>query len=218
MKDDTSTIPDVYVHATCQYFIYGMEKLFADEVIISFFRSIDEVIVPDECTLTILLVLNTSDSESLKTFRSAVDFLNQINSPKRIGVLVSKYNAYLTYYFYRKFNGKVTFFNSHNLSSGLFQRNFLSWLRGNTFRPVRVSSRFKDDRYGFTLKEWISLVVPLSGETVQEMASCLKVTTSSLYQVRINALKKIGIPSYSEFCRLFVRGEISTENNNITRL
>lgn len=208
----------VYVLAACQYFICGMETLFASaDVTLRFIRSIDEVVVPDEGTLTVLLVLDMSGSESLKKFRDAVDFLNQINSPRRTGVLVSQYNAYLTYYFYRKFSGRVTFFNSHNLRSGLFQRNFLTWLKGNTFCPARVVFRFRDDRYGFSLKEWISLVVPLSGETVQDMARCLKVSAQSLYQIRINALKKIGIPSYKEFCRLFIRGEIRTENNRITR-
>lgn len=218
MRADDSDTQVVYVLAACQYFISGMNALFAGDVTLRFIRSIGEVVVPDEGPLTILLALDMSGSESLNTFRAALEFLSQINSPRRTGILVSRYNAYLTYYFYRKLNGKVTFFNSHNLASGLFQRNFLTWLKGNTFRPARVVFRFRDDRYGFSMKEWISLVIPLSGETIQDMADCLRVSPQSLYQVRINALKKIGIPSYMEFCRLFIRGEIRTENNKITRM
>lgn len=35
-------------------------------------------------------------------------------------------NSNLTRYISRKMRGRVTFFNSHNLHSGLFRKNFLS--------------------------------------------------------------------------------------------
>ncbi|HIF3101880.1 TPA: hypothetical protein ACXZT8_003703 [Salmonella enterica] len=185
-------------------------------VTFDFLGSINDLIIEDDEPLLLLLVLDMSGTTALAEFKSAMDFLNQYPGPRRLGVLVSRYNAYMTYYISRKFKGRVTFFNSHNLKSGLFHRNFLSWLNGKTFRPMHVVARFKDSRYGFSLKEWISLVVPMSGETIQEMSECLGLTTQALYQVRKNALRKIGLHSYREFCELYMQGVIRTENDRFS--
>jgi len=82
---------------------------------------------------------------------------------------------------------------------------------------MHVVQRFRDCRYGFSLREWISLVIPLSGETMQEISRCTGLKPQALYQIRHNALKKIGIKSYREFCELYLRGEIRTENGCLTR-
>ncbi|POT56155.1 hypothetical protein C3432_19460 [Citrobacter amalonaticus] len=195
-----------------------MRHLFSDDnITIHFIKHIEDVVITDDAPLVILLVLDLSGTEALSNFKTAVDFLNQINGRKRIGVLVSRYNAYLTWYISRKFRGHVTFFNSHNLQSGLFRRNFLSWLDGKTWRPMRVVARYRDNRYGFSLKEWVSLVIPLSGETVQEMSACMGISEQTLYQIRQNALKKIGINSWRKFCDLYLSGQIKTENDTIIR-
>jgi hypothetical protein len=212
-----NTGKNVFVLVQCEYFRKGMQSIFnPEDITFHFMKCIDDIVSYDD-TSTILLVLDMSSSESLRKIMNAIDFLNQINSHKRVGVLVSRYNAYLTYYISRKFRGKVTFFNAHNFNSGLFRRNFLSWLGGRTFRPMRVVSRYRDTRYGFSLKEWISLVIPLSGEPIQEIATHMNTSVHSLYQVRQFALRKMGITSYRQFCELFINGEICTENNTLTR-
>lgn len=218
MMNNTTRVGKVYVMTFCEYFSKGMQSLFSPaDITLNFIRHIEEVDIGDDDVLDILLVLDMSSIDSLKNFKNAMDFLIQINCRKRIGVLVSQYNSYLTHYISRKLGGKVTFFNSHNLSSGLFQRNFLTWNKGKTFRPMHTVNRYRDDRYGFTLKEWICLVIPLSGETVQEMSECMKIPVHTLYQVRRKALQKVGISSYRHFCELFINGEIRTENNKISR-
>lgn len=218
MMNNAEHARKVYVMTYCKYFSKGMQSLFSPaDITLTFIRHIEEVEIGDDDALDILLVLDMSSIDSLKNFKNAIDFLNQINCRKRIGVLVSQYNSYLTHYISRKLGGKVTFFNSHNLRSGLFQRNFLTWNKGKTFRPMHTVNRYRDDRYGFSLKEWICLVIPLSGETVQEMADCMKIPVHTLYQVRRKALQKVGISSYRHFCELFINGEIRTENNRISR-
>ncbi|TGC12138.1 hypothetical protein CRU79_24485 [Escherichia sp. E4385] len=111
MKNCTVSASPVFVMALCEYFTFGMKHLFPDNNInLSFIHRIDQVTIRMDDTLTILLVLDMSGTESLRIFKEAVDFLLQINSRKRVGVLVSRYNSYLTYYISRKFAGKVTFF------------------------------------------------------------------------------------------------------------
>jgi len=208
----------IYIMTYCEYLRTGMQSLISTpDISLNFIKNIDEVVITDDTPLTLLLVLDMSGCVSLKNFKAAVDFLTQINSPKRVGVMVSQYNSYLSHYISRKFRGKVTFFNAHNLRSGLFQRNFLSWLKGKTFRPMRVVARYRDSHYCFSLKEWISLVIPLSGETMQEMSDCMKIPVHTLYQIRQKALKKTGVSSYRQFCEMFINGEIRTENDSITR-
>ncbi|NTZ47758.1 hypothetical protein FCM30_18630 [Lelliottia aquatilis] len=208
----------VYIMTCCEYFRTGMESLiYVSGVNLVFVKDMGEVMISDNEPLVVLLVLDMSSDSALRNFKSAVDYLNQINVPKKIGVLVSRYNSYLTYYINRKFHGKVTFFNSHNLRTGLFQRNFTSWLSGKRFRSMHVVTRFRDDRYGFSLKEWVSLVIPLSGETMLQISECMGINNNSMYQVRQNALKKIGISSYRQFCELYIGGKIRIENDRIVK-
>ncbi|EEE1598509.1 hypothetical protein K3J84_004705 [Salmonella enterica] len=212
----TNVTTIVQVVARCQYFQTGMEALFSDaSVSLRFIRSIDEVIFNDNELTRILLVLDMSGPDSLKEFKLAVDFLNQTISPRKIGVLVSRYNEYVTHYISRKLHGSVTFFNSHNLHSGLFQRNFLSWLKGKAVQPMRVVSRFRDERYHLSLKEWIALVIPLSGESIQEISHCMQIKPQALYQIRQGALRKLGINSYREFCEYFLNRNVRIENRQI---
>ncbi len=207
----------VQIVARCRYFQEGMKQLFsANEVSLRFIDSIDDLILHDNSPLIVLLAIDMSGANSLKELKKSIDVLNQMPGQKKIGVLVSRYNDYMTQYIYRKFRGGVTFFNAHNLHSGLFRRNFLSWLKGKTFRPMHVVSRYRDNRYGFSLKEWISLIMPLSGETIPEIASNMGVRPSQIYQIRQNALKKIGVKSWREFCELYLLGEIRTENGRIS--
>ncbi|HCR3448519.1 TPA: hypothetical protein ON570_002108 [Citrobacter werkmanii] len=206
----------VQVVARCKFFQKGMGYIFSQsEVTLRFIDSIDGIVLYDDTPFIVLLVLDMSGVEALEDFKYAMDVLNQMPSPKKIGVLVSRYNAYMTQYVYWKFQGRVTFFNSHNLQSGLFHRNFLSWLKGKTFRPMHVVSRFRDNRYGFSLNEWISLVLPLSGEAISDIACCMGVRPGQIYQIRQNALKKIGVKNWREFCELYLHGEIRTENDTI---
>ncbi|MJN97748.1 hypothetical protein DNX92_14140 [Salmonella enterica subsp. enterica] len=215
-KLEISEAPVVRVMTRCEYFKVGIMSLFnGQNVAFDFFGCIDDLVIEDDEPLLMLLVLDMSGTSSLGEFKAAMDFLNQYPGSRRLGVLVSRYNAYMTHYISRKFRGRVTFFNSHNLISGLFYRNFLSWLNGKTFRPMHAVARFRDSRYGFSLKEWISLVVPMSGESIQEMSDCLGLSTQALYQVRQNALKKIGLKSYREFCELYMKGVIRTENDRL---
>lgn len=215
---DTGKKPMVRVVTRCEYLQVGLEALFRHEdVTLQFIHCIDDLVITDNNLLRILLVLDMSGPEALREFKVAIDFLNQINTPRKIGVLVSRYNEYLTQYISRKFRGRVTFFNSHNLASGLFRRNFLSWLKGRAVCPMRAVVRFRDDRYGFSLNEWVTLVIPLSGESMQDIATCMGMRSQSLYQIRQKALKKIGLKSWRAFCELYLRGEIRTENNRITR-
>lgn len=209
----------VYVITNCSYFSNGLHEIageFSHQLF--FLNAVDSIIIDYSKPLNIVLVLDVSSSDSLKQFKNSVNFLMGINCKKRIGVIVSRLNAYLTFYISRKLHGKVTFFNAHNLYNGLFVHNFHSWIRGSTFRPMRTVARYRDTKYGFSLKEWLSLVVPLSGETISEMAHCMNVSDHSLYQVRKSALAKIGIKSYREFCEMYINGKIKIENETIKKL
>ncbi|EKN6178380.1 hypothetical protein WKA22_004072 [Yersinia enterocolitica] len=214
-----STTTPVYVITNCSYFSHGLHEI-AGKVAhqLFFFNEVEQIIIDYTKPLNIVLVLDVSSSNSLKQFKHSVNYLMSINCKKRIGVIVSRLNAYLTYYISKKLHGKVTFFNAHNLRSGLFIHNFHSWIRGSTFHPMRTVARYRDEKYGFSLKEWLSLVVPLSGETISEMAHCMNVSDHSLYQVRKSALAKIGIKSYREFCEMYINGNIKIENENIKKL
>ncbi|EEB7956814.1 hypothetical protein XH09_22065 [Salmonella enterica subsp. enterica serovar Newport] len=202
----------VFIMTQCEYLSQGMKYLFPEkDIFLKFVKCIEEVKFSYNKAEHILLVLDMSSIESLRKFKVAVDFLNQINSPREIGVLVSKYNSYLTYYISRKIKGKVTFFDSHTLNSGLFQRNFHSWLKGKMFRSMPMAAHGRDSRYGASLKEWFSLVLPLSGESMQEISACINVPSHALYQIRQNALHKFGVASYRQFCELYILGKIHTE-------
>lgn len=205
----------VYVLTRCQYFISGMEYLFSNENIrLSYVKSVSDISLSDDEKLMILLVLDMSGYDSLVRFREAVDYVMQINHPRKVGILVSRYNSYLSYYFFRKLRGKVTFFNSHNLKNGLFRRNFLTWVRGKTFRPMKAIRYFRDERYGLSLEEWIALVIPLCGESMQDISGNLKVPVHSLYRMRARALKRLGMASYREFCEMYITGMVRVENGH----
>ncbi|ECA1879245.1 hypothetical protein ACQX6Q_20155 [Salmonella enterica] len=212
----TNVATVVQVVTRCQYLRTGMEKLFSDDsVSLHFIQCIDDLVFEYNKTTRILLVLDMSGLNSMNEFKRALDFLSRSISSRKIGVLVSQYNEYLTYYISRKLHGAVTFFNSHNLQSGLFQQNFLSWLKGRTVRPMRPVSRFCDERYHLTLKEWVALVIPLSGESIQEMSRCMQIRPQTLYEIRQGALQKIGINSYREFCECYLKGYVRIENRRI---
>lgn len=207
----------VYVMVDCNYFITGLKQLFMDSnVTFKFIDSVQSVDFFNEKISYLLLVLNTVNVEFLKKFKNAIDVIIGIDTQLKTGILVSEFNSYLTYYFFKKLRGKVTFFNSHNLTNGIFRRNLLSWLKGKTFRPMRVVYRYRDESYGYSLKEWISLVVPLSGETIKEVSDCLNINESSLYQIRKKTLKKMGLKTYRQFCQMFIDGKIRIENHKIT--
>lgn len=209
----------IYVMTNCHYFTYGLKSLtenMSEQLV--FITNPAEIAIDYTVPINIVLVLEMSSSESLKQFKNAIDFLSGINHRKRIGVIVSRLNSYLTYYINRKLRGKVTFFNSHNLRTGVFIHNFCSWMSGKTFNSMRTVARFKDTSYGFTLREWLSLVVPLSSETIGEMAKCLGIKEHTLYQTRQKALTKVGIKSYREFCENYINGEIKIENETIKRI
>ncbi|EBI9057198.1 hypothetical protein D0V11_25020 [Salmonella enterica] len=204
----------VYVMVGCNYFIIGLRHFFMDgDINFKFIEAVDDIDFSHEEVPYVLLVLNTVNVDSLKKFKNAIDFINGINLPVKTGVLVSEFNAYLTYYAFKKIRGKVTFFNSHNLTNGIFRRGFLSWLEGKTFRPARVVYRYRDESYGYSLKEWISLVVPLGGETVKDVSDYLNISEHTLYQIRAKALKKTGLNTYRQFCQLFINGKVRIENN-----
>lgn len=206
----------IYVVVNCNYFIIGLQQLFIDSSInLRFIDDILEIDFPHNEMTYILLVLSITNVTLLERFKNTIDFINGINTQVKTGILVSELNTYLTYYLYRKLKRKVTFFNSHNLINGIFKRNVLSWLKGKTFRPMRVIYRYRDECYGYSLKEWLTLVVPLSGESIKEVSACLNISEHSLYQIRTKALKKMRLQTYREFYQLFINGEMRIENNKI---
>lgn len=198
----------------CEYLRKGMQEVFKPYSInFRFVKSIEEVNICSNDIITVMLALDLSCNDSLIFFKQCIDFLNQINSRKKIGVLLNKNNLCLSYYIYKKLKGKVTFFNTHQICSGQFQRNVLSWLNGKTSSPMRVISRLQHNRYGLSLNEWISIIIPLSGESMQEISSCLKISVHTLYQNRKNALKKMNVCSYRKFCEQCINGEIHIGND-----
>ncbi|HHL2713177.1 TPA: hypothetical protein ACQ39K_004834 [Yersinia enterocolitica] len=203
----------VYVMTKCHYFRTGLPAL-VDTVAsrLVFVQAVEDIVIDYPALLTVVLVLDVSSSDALKDFKRAVTYLMGINCKKRIGVIVSRLNAYLTYYIARKLHGKVTFFDAHNTGSGLFQHRFQAWVREMTVYPMRTVNYYRDQRYGLTLKQWLTLIVPLSGETIAEMALCLQVSGHSLYQVRQHALLKMGCASYRAFCERYIQGDIRIEN------
>ncbi|ECB6455263.1 TPA: hypothetical protein G9E88_004419 [Salmonella enterica] len=206
----------IFILTQCEYFCQGMKYLFPErDISLNFVRCIEEVKFSSSEATHILLVVDISSIESMGKFKNAIDFINQINSPRRIGVLVNRYNSYLTYYFFRKLKGKVTFFDSHTLKNGIFQRNFHLWLKGKVFHPMHVIMRYCDSRYGCSLKEWLSLILPLSGESMQEISVCMNIPNQTLYKIRLNALHKIGCISFRQFCDLYIRGETCTKNDRM---
>ena len=218
-REVMNTPISVFVMNYCNYFNTGLKNLIGDNsgCQLVFLTQPEDIIFNNIASTHIVLVLDVSSSESLRNFKNYMDFLIGVNSHKRIGVIVSKLNAYLTLYISKKFGGRVTFFNSHNFNSGLFIHNFSSWVAGRTFNPMRPVVRYRDCRYGFSLNEWLCLIIPLSGETIQEMSGCLRISEHALYQIRQKALKKIGIRSYREFCEMFINGSIKIENETISR-
>lgn len=210
----TQHVP-IYIMTKCNFFREGLSYLtggFTKQL--TFIRDIDEIVINYSHSLNIVIVLDVSSLDSLQNFKSTIDFLAGINCKKRIGVVVSRLNSYLTYYISKKLSGKVTFFNSHNLKNGIFLKNFRSWLKGRTFRPMRTVTNYRDIRYGFTLREWLSLVVPLSGESICEMSLCLGLSNHILYQARAKALKKLDFQSYHEFCHSFINKTFIIENDD----
>jgi len=207
----------VYIMVGCGFFIEGMKNIFKkDSEQFVFIRSINEINIDiDNDILRIVLVVDLTNVDSLRNFQSAITALSGIIVRKRIGVLVSKLNSWLTFYISKKLYGRVTFFNSNNLESGLFKKNFQRWLSGRTFQSMHIVQRFRDDRYGLSMKEWFTLVIPLSGESISEMSKVLGVPCHSLYQTRRTALKKIGILSWRNFAEDYILGNIRIENNKI---
>lgn len=177
--------------ASCEYFRKGMQELFiSTDVSLHFISRIDQVMVSQNDTLTTLLVLDISGSELLRTFSDAVKFPGQINCRPLVGTPVSRYSTWMTDYIVRDFRRKVTFFNSHAPQSGLFQRTFLTWLKeGKTFRPMHTVYRFRGNRYGFSPKD--ALIIPLSGESMQEVSACLKNHHLDKKDININPLYKM---------------------------
>ncbi|EHJ2438125.1 TPA: hypothetical protein ACIBFG_004476 [Salmonella enterica subsp. enterica serovar Bahrenfeld] len=210
--------PVINVITACSYLKLGLSSIYANAYIeLRYLDEITEIKGYYEQNNHILLVLDMSSSDSISNFRSALLFIMRNKIKNKIGVLVSRYNDYLTYYISKKLKGKVTFFNSHNYESGLFYKNLLSWSQGKTFKPMPTTKRYKDSQYGFCLKEWLSLVIPLSGESMQELSQCLSLPTQSLYFTRKKALKKMGLSSYKHFCMLFIHGRIRIENNRLMK-
>ncbi|EMP6174917.1 hypothetical protein R9D66_004272 [Citrobacter amalonaticus] len=209
----------IFIINDCNYFKNGFCSSMNDTNSYSFIFLTDpgEIMVNYQTKNHIVLVLDVSCSESLRKFKRNIDFINGINARVRIGVIVSRLNIYLTYYISKKLSRRVTFFNSHGFKSGLFSHDFKAWVSDKSFHSMKPIVRYKDAHYGFSLNEWLSLVVPLSGESMQEMSHCLRLNIHSLYQIRKKALSKIGLSSYREFCMMYILGNIKIENETIIR-
>ncbi|EJN4070704.1 hypothetical protein NP681_004483 [Salmonella enterica] len=158
----------------------------------------------------IILVPNLSVISEFVKFNTAIEVL-KISGKIKIGILLSKQNHYISYYFYRKLNGKVDFFDASTATSGKLYKEIKSWCANNTRTHVRAVHRFKDKKYGIPLTGWFSLIIPLCGESIENIAENLSVSTSLIYQARSSALRRMGLGSYNEFCHMFFNGHVKIE-------
>lgn len=199
----------------CSFFKRGMQELLNCKPDINFIylSSVDDIqnfLVTGE---RVILAVELATSDTLRNFWSAVDFLAGYNGVK-VGVVITKYNAYLMRYLSKKIKG-VVFFYAHEL------RNFVTtvyrWCRGYSCQTMRMVCRCNDS-HGLTLDELTILTLPLMGESICEVASTINMSISNVYRIRNKALFKLGFDSYHKFCRAFANGEIRLEYERLVEI
>ncbi len=196
-----------YVITNCNYFKHGMQKLFQGEKRVDFiFSTTIDSLKKNKNRLNVILAVELTTLHKLNKFWKAVLFLSK-HKGTRVGIVITKNNAYLMRYLSKKF-ANVTFFYANDL------RNFVNgvhrWCNGYSHRGIRIIENCHDS-HGLSINELTIMAVSLLGENIYDIASNLNLSISSIYRIRNNASHQLGFHSYHAFCQAYTKNAIRLE-------
>lgn len=205
---------NLFVYGGCIYFRKGLSAFLDKEFQIIYFNDIIDLYtvlsVEQPKHINVILVLNLSVLSEFVKFNTLLTLLKGDKRVK-IGILLNKLTSYLSYYFFMKLNGKVHFFDAENAKTGGLCKDVKCWFRSGISSHIRPVYRFYDKKYKIPLMGWISLVIPLCGESINDIKNVLGVNKTLIYQARYVALSKLKMRSYKQFCHLFFQGSLKIE-------
>lgn len=197
-----------HIITNCNFFKRGMQELFSCKkgVDLVFGTTLDELkTIPAE-ELNVILAVELTTLHKLKKFWGVVDFLSK-NKDARVGIVITKNNAYLMRYLSKKITG-VTFFYANNLQK--FVSGICRWCNGYSYRDIRIVENCNDS-HGFSINELTIITLSLVGEHIYDIASNLGLSISSVYRIRNNAIHNLGFRSYNDFCQAYAKHAIRLE-------
>ncbi|HBC0970019.1 TPA: hypothetical protein IGZ69_003493 [Escherichia coli] len=197
-----------YVITNCNYFKIGMQELFNCKKNVNFIyeTSVEKLKSIPAKDLQVILAVELITLTKSKKFWDAVVFLSK-NKTARVGVVFTKYNAYLMRYLSKKMLG-ATFFYANNLRK--FVGGVCRWCNGYSYREIRTIDHCNDS-HGLSINELTILTLSLLGENVYDIAINLGLSISSIYRIRNNAIYRLGFKSYHDFSQAYIKGEIRLE-------
>lgn len=197
-----------YVITNCNYFKHGMQELFQckKRVDLIFSTTIDSLKKSPEGKLQVILAVELTTLHKSKKFWKTVHFLSK-QKETRVGIVITKNNAYLMRYFSKKF-ANVTFFYANDLRN--FVNGVYRWCNGYSHRRIRIIENCHDS-HGLSINELTIMTLSLLGEHIYDMASNLNLSISSIYRIRNNASHRLGFHSYHAFCQAYTKNAIRLE-------
>ena len=197
-----------HIITNCNFFKRGMQELFHCKKGVDFVfgTTIDELKTIPEEGLNVILVVELATLQTLKKFWQAVEFLSK-NKVIRVGLVITKNNAYLMSYLNKKFTN-VTFFYANNLRK--FISGICRWCNGYSYREIRIIENCNDS-HGFSINELTIMTLSLIGENIYDIASNFGLSVSSIYRIRNNAIHNLGFRSYHDFCQAYAKNIIRLE-------
>lgn len=197
-----------HVITNCNYFKHGMQELFRCKKGVNFIFSttIDSLKKSPENKLQVILAVELTTLHKLKKFWKAVHFLSK-HKETRVGIVITKNNAYLMRYLSKKFVS-VTFFYANDLRN--FVTGVYKWCNGYSHRGIRIIENCHDS-YGLSINELTIMTLSLLGENIYDIASNLNLSISSIYRIRNNTSHRLGFHSYHAFCQAYTKNAIRLE-------
>lgn len=201
---------NIYVVVNCMYFKTGLQEIFCDKnIVFNFIKNISELDLSTDKQFAILLVAELADFQSMSRFWNCIEFISSYKGKLKVGIIVSKYSAYLTSGLSNKLHRKVTFFNAHDKEN--FIKSIYSWAHGYTRNAMKKIYTCTDNKHQLTLNEVTVLAFSLTGESMLSIAEILRFSRSRVYIIRKRALHKLGFDSYQNFFRAYLKGKLRTE-------
>ncbi|MCF0239532.1 MAG: hypothetical protein HUJ62_03675 [Streptococcus gallolyticus] len=197
-----------HVITNCNYFKHGMQELFRCKKGVDFIfsTSIKSLKKSPENKLQVILVVELVTLHKSKNFWKAVHSLSK-HKEIRVGIVITKNNAYLMRYLSKKFLN-VTFFYANDLRN--FVNGVYRWCNGYSHRRIRTIDNCNDS-HGLSINELTIMTLSLLGENIYDMASNLNLSISSIYRIRNNASHQLGFRSYHAFCQAYTKNAIRLE-------
>ena len=197
-----------HVITNCNYFKHGMQELFRCKKGVNFIFSttIDSLKKSSENKLQVILAVELTTLHKLKKFWEAVHFLSK-HKETRVGIVITKNNAYLMRYLSKKFVS-VTFFYANDLRN--FVNGVYKWCNGYSHRGIRIIENCHDS-HGLSINELTIMTLSLLGENIYDIASNLNLSISSIYRIRNNTSHRLGFHSYHAFCQAYTKNAIRLE-------